>query len=133
MARVEDTLTRSSTLQHLSAKRLVFALSVVLRTMTTWWQYSTHRVRQASLVVTDIYGEYFIAELIEAQNEENKALVAEVDGRAVGMMCLTSNVDVNVLAQCFHLDPYDNLLKPNIMSRVRDHARSVLDGALQHA
>jgi len=81
-----------------------------------------------SEVVTDIYGEYFIAELIEAQNEENKALVAEVDGRAVGMMCLTSNVDINVLAQCFHLDPYDNLLKPNIMSRVRDHARSVLDG-----
>mmetsp|Transcript_34298 Transcript_34298/g.80184 ORF Transcript_34298/g.80184 Transcript_34298/m.80184 type:complete len:1541 (+) Transcript_34298:74-4696(+) len=81
-----------------------------------------------SEVITDIYGEYFIAELIEAQNEENKALVAEVEGRAVGMMCLTSNVDINVLSQCFYLDPYDNLLKPNIMTRVRDHARSMMEG-----
>merc|ERR1719421_2123742 len=72
-----------------------------------------------SEVVTDIYGEYFIAELIEAQNEENKALVAEVDGRAVGLMCLTSDVDINVLAQCFELDPYDQLLKPKYMEKVR--------------
>ena len=27
-------------------------------------------------------------------------------------MCLTSDVDINVLAQCFELDPYDQLLKP---------------------
>merc|ERR1719272_1644866 len=78
-----------------------------------------------SEVITEIYGEYFIAELIEAQNEENKALVAEVDGRAVGLMCLTSDVDINVLAQCFSLDPYDNLLKPQYMRRVREHARMV--------
>jgi len=81
-----------------------------------------------SEVVTEIYGEYFIAELIEAQNEENKALVAEVDGRAMGLMCLTSDVDINVLAQCFQLDAYDNLLKPNYMKRVREHADSVFAG-----
>merc|ERR1719377_111462 len=73
-----------------------------------------------SEVVTDIYGEYFIAELIEAQNEENKALVAEVDGRAVGLMCLTSDVDINVLSQCFQLDPYDNLLKPAYHDKVME-------------
>eukprot|EP00927_Polykrikos_kofoidii_P026521 TRINITY_DN23591_c0_g1_i1.p1 TRINITY_DN23591_c0_g1~~TRINITY_DN23591_c0_g1_i1.p1 ORF type:complete len:1577 (+),score=347.68 TRINITY_DN23591_c0_g1_i1:82-4731(+) len=81
-----------------------------------------------SEVVREVYGEYFIAELIEAQNEENKALVAEVDGRAVGLMCLTSDVDINVLAQCFQLNPYDNLLKPHYMRRVREHAQAVLDG-----
>merc|ERR1719162_1461264 len=81
-----------------------------------------------SEVITDIYGEYFIAELIEAQNEENKALVAEVDGRAVGLMCLTSDVDINVLSQCFQLDPYDNLLKPYYMRRVREYATSVFEG-----
>merc|ERR1712224_266620 len=75
-----------------------------------------------SEVVTDIYGEYFIAELIEAQNDENKALVAEVDGRAVGLMCLTSDVDVNVLAQCFQLDAMDHLLKPQYAQKVRDQA-----------
>lgn len=81
-----------------------------------------------SEVVTAVYGEFFIAELIEAQNESNRALVAEVDGKAVGLMCLTSDVDINVLAQCFQLDPYDNLLKPQYMKRVRDHAHRVLQG-----
>jgi hypothetical protein len=81
-----------------------------------------------SEVITDIYGEYFIAELIEAQNDENKALVAEVDGRAVGLMCLTSDVDINVLSQCFQLDPYDNLLKPHVMRRIRQYAQAVSEG-----
>eukprot|EP00928_Gymnodinium_smaydae_P086928 TRINITY_DN71311_c0_g1_i1.p1 TRINITY_DN71311_c0_g1~~TRINITY_DN71311_c0_g1_i1.p1 ORF type:complete len:1571 (+),score=434.65 TRINITY_DN71311_c0_g1_i1:635-4714(+) len=83
-----------------------------------------------SEVVTDVYGDYFIAELIEAQNEENKALVAEVDGRAVGLMCFTSDVDVNVLAQCFQVDPYDNLLKPRTMQRIREHAERCRRGDL---
>lgn len=37
--------------------------------------------------------------------------MAEVDGEARGLCCLTTDVDVNVLAQCFDLFPYDNLLK----------------------
>jgi hypothetical protein len=81
-----------------------------------------------SEVITDVYGEYFIAELIEAQNDENKALVAEVDGRAVGLMCLTSDVDINVLSQCFQLDPYDNLLKPAVMRRIRHYVQAVFEG-----
>lgn len=81
-----------------------------------------------SEVVTSVYGDFFIAELIEAQNEENRALVAEVDGRAVGLMCLTSDVDINVLAQCFQVDPYDNLLKGAYMKRVREHSRKLLEG-----
>ena len=35
-----------------------------------------------SEVLTERYGEFFIAELIEAQDEANRALVAEVDGHA---------------------------------------------------
>jgi len=81
-----------------------------------------------SEVVTEVYGEYFIAELIEAQNGENKALVAEVDGRAVGLMCMTSDVDANVLSQCFQLDPFDNLLKSYYMNRVREQATAVFEG-----
>lgn len=82
---------------------------------------------QQSEVITDIYGEYFIAELIEAQNDDNKALVAEVDGKAVGLMCLTSDVDINVLSQCFQLDPYDNLLKPVVMNRIRQYVQACFD------
>eukprot|EP00392_Amoebophrya_sp_AT5.2_P005443 g5452.t1 len=69
-------------------------------------------------VVTETYGEFFLAELMESQNEENKAIVAEADGRALGLCCLTSDVDVNVLAQCFELLPYDNLLKSKYWNKV---------------
>ena len=54
--------------------------------------------------------------------------MAEVDGRAVGLLCLTSDVDINVLSQCFQLDPYDNLLKPNYMRRVREYSNAVFEG-----
>ena len=55
------------------------------------------------------YGEFFLAELIESQDEQNKALVGQVDGRAVGLMSLTCEVDLTALQQCFELEPYNNL------------------------
>ena len=39
-------------------------------------------------------------------------------------MCLTSDVDINVLAQCFELDPYDQLLKPK---SPQDHILEVFE------
>jgi hypothetical protein len=62
-------------------------------------------------VLTELYGEFFLAEMIAAQDENNKALVAQVDDRAVGLMALSSDIDFSVLQQCFELEPYDNLLK----------------------
>jgi len=63
-----------------------------------------------STSLKDQYGEFFLAELIESQNENNQALVAEVDGRAVGLMNLTTEIDLNVLQNCFELGPYNNLV-----------------------
>lgn len=34
-------------------------------------------------------------------------------------MGLTRNVDLKLLHECFELDPYDNLLKPELMDAVR--------------
>lgn len=50
-----------------------------------------------SETVTEAYGEYFLAELIAAQSDTNKALVAQVKDKAVGLMGLTSEVDVKLL------------------------------------
>jgi len=72
-----------------------------------------------SETVTDAYGEYFLAELIAAQSENNKALVAQVKDKAVGLMGLTNEVDISLLHQCFELDPYDNLLKPEFMDAIK--------------
>lgn len=72
-----------------------------------------------SETVTEAYGEYFIAELIASQNDRNKALVAQVKDKAVGLMGLTLDVDVKLLHKCFELDSFDNLLKPEFMDAVR--------------
>ena len=54
-----------------------------------------------SETVTEAYGEYFLAELIAAQNDKNRALVAQVRDKAVGLMGLTDEVDTGLLHQCF--------------------------------
>ena len=72
-----------------------------------------------SETVTEAYGEYFIAEQIAAQSKNNRALVAQVKDKAVGLMGLTSEVDVKLLHQCFELDSFDNLLKPEFMNAIR--------------
>lgn len=72
-----------------------------------------------SETITEAYGEYFIAELIAAQNSSNKALVAQVKDKAVGLMGLTKEVDLKLLHKCFDLDAFDNLLKAEFMDAVR--------------
>ena len=74
-----------------------------------------------SETVTEAYGEYFLAELIAAaqHSDTNKALVAQVKDKAVGLMGLTSEVDTKLLHECFELDHYDNLLKPEFMDAIR--------------
>jgi hypothetical protein len=74
---------------------------------------------------TDVNGEYFIAEMIAGQNEFNKALVAQVKDKAVGLMAITKEEDINMLHQCFKLDAYDNLLKPDFMDAVRKRREDI--------
>lgn len=72
-----------------------------------------------SETITEAYGEYFIAELIANQNENNKALVAQVKDKAIGLMGLTNEVDLKLLHKCFELDSFDNLLKAQYMDAIR--------------
>ncbi|XP_069788463.1 cilia- and flagella-associated protein 61 isoform X6 [Narcine bancroftii] len=58
-----------------------------------------------------IYGEYFLAELIEAQDEMNHAAVCEVNNTAVGFISLCSEVNVELLNNCFDLRPFHGLRK----------------------
>ncbi|XP_063299787.1 cilia- and flagella-associated protein 61 [Pelobates fuscus] len=60
-----------------------------------------------------IYGEYFVAELIEAQNEENHVIICEDKGTAVGFMSICSEVNVKLLQECFDLGPFHGLCKPH--------------------
>ena len=64
-----------------------------------------------SEILTEIYGEFFLATLIHNQNAHQHALVAEVNGRAVGLTGVTDQVDVALLQDCFDLEAYEQLRK----------------------
>ncbi|XP_040285627.1 cilia- and flagella-associated protein 61 [Bufo bufo] len=59
------------------------------------------------------YGEYFLAELIKAQDEHNHAVVCEDQGCAVGFMSVCSEVNVQLLQDSFDLGPFHGLCKPH--------------------
>ncbi|XP_076970921.1 cilia- and flagella-associated protein 61 isoform X8 [Tamandua tetradactyla] len=64
-------------------------------------------------ILKETYGEYFLAELIEAQDEENHAVVCEVEGIAVGFMSVCSRVNMELLHECFNLGPFHGLCNPH--------------------
>uniref|UniRef100_A0A8B9GEP1 Cilia and flagella associated protein 61 n=1 Tax=Amazona collaria TaxID=241587 RepID=A0A8B9GEP1_9PSIT len=57
--------------------------------------------------------EYFLADLIESQDEDNQAAVGEAGDTAVGFMSLCSQVNVSLLQECFDLGPFHGLCKPH--------------------
>ncbi|XP_032104012.1 cilia- and flagella-associated protein 61 isoform X2 [Sapajus apella] len=64
-------------------------------------------------ILKETYGEYFLAELIEAQDEENHAVVCEVEGAAVGFMSVCLRVNMQLLHECFDLGPFHGLCFPH--------------------
>ncbi|XP_072799818.1 cilia- and flagella-associated protein 61 isoform X7 [Vicugna pacos] len=64
-------------------------------------------------VLRETYGEYFLGELIEAGDEENHAVVCEVEGAAVGFMSVCSRVNMQLLHECFDLGPFHGLCTPH--------------------
>ncbi|KAI3364620.1 hypothetical protein L3Q82_011400 [Scortum barcoo] len=54
---------------------------------------------------------FFLAELIEAQNEENHCAICECDGVATSFISITSDVDLKLLNGSFDLSDFDGLYK----------------------
>lgn len=86
-----------------------------------------------SETVTETYGEYFLAELIASQNENNKALVAQVKDKAIGLMGLTSDIDSKLLHECFELEQFDNLLKPEFMNALNKRRQYLIEQTKKEA
>ncbi|XP_009945742.1 PREDICTED: uncharacterized protein C20orf26 homolog, partial [Leptosomus discolor] len=66
-----------------------------------------------SETLKETYSEYFLADLIERQDEENQAVVCEDGDTAVGFMSLCSQVNVALFQECFDLGPFHGLCKPH--------------------
>lgn len=57
------------------------------------------------------FGEFYVAQLIESENERNKSLVAHVNDQAIGLLCLSDEFELRDLQLSFELDVYGNLAK----------------------
>ena len=57
------------------------------------------------------FGDFFLAELIEQQDENHKVLAGSVDGIAVGLMSIGSEVDLSTLNRNFDLSSFNGLHK----------------------
>ena len=52
------------------------------------------------------YGNFFLAELIEGQDEHLHCFAAEVNGTAVGFMSVSDHVNIELLERCFELGKF---------------------------
>ena len=67
---------------------------------------------------TNQFEDFFIAKLIANQDEDNKVLVGQVNDKAIGMLSISTDINVNFLIKNFELETYDNLLKQDYMEAV---------------
>ncbi|XP_066532406.1 cilia- and flagella-associated protein 61 isoform X2 [Hoplias malabaricus] len=73
------------------------------------------------------YGPYFLAELIEAQDEGNHVVVCENEGSAVGFMSVSADINLELLNQCFELGPFNGLVKENPEGQTMDTGKTQRD------
>uniref|UniRef100_A0A8K9UV05 Cilia and flagella associated protein 61 n=1 Tax=Oncorhynchus mykiss TaxID=8022 RepID=A0A8K9UV05_ONCMY len=73
----------------------------------------THIFAEQTKALTGSYGTYFLAELIEAQDDENHAAVCENEGTAVGFISVSGDINLKLLNECFELGPFNGLYKPS--------------------
>ncbi|THD25271.1 Cilia-and flagella-associated protein 61 [Fasciola hepatica] len=59
------------------------------------------------------YGNYYIAELVEAQNDSLKCVVVECERKAVGFISATTKVNLDLLNKEYDLDVFNGLRKPD--------------------
>lgn len=73
-------------------------------------------LKKQSEALAATFGQYFLAELIEAQDDRNVCLIAQSSAveRAAGLLSISDELDVAPLQENFDLEPFSNLSKQNL-------------------
>ncbi|EFJ42895.1 hypothetical protein VOLCADRAFT_107000 [Volvox carteri f. nagariensis] len=69
---------------------------------------------------------FALTRVVAGQDERNRVLVAEADGKLVGFIVITSDVDTGNLAETFDLHPFDNFLPVEVYEKQYEEARLVV-------
>lgn len=68
--------------------------------------------------IVSVCEDFFIAKMIADQNENNKVLVGQVNEKAVGVLAVSTDINIQLFIKSFELEAYDNLLKQDYMKAV---------------
>jgi len=68
--------------------------------------------------IVSVCEDFFIAKMIADQNENNKVLVGQVNEKAVGVLAISTDINIQLFIKSFELETYDNLLKQDYMKAV---------------
>ncbi|XP_050668481.1 cilia- and flagella-associated protein 61-like [Leptidea sinapis] len=75
----------------------------------------------------DLYGNYYISEVIGRHPEMNrKIIVADLNDRVGGVMCLNSDIDYAKLQNTYELDPYHGLQKATPLEKEQTKRKNTL-------
>lgn len=69
--------------------------------------------------VANSYEDFFIAKMIAEKDPTKKVLVGQVNDKAIGMLAISTDVNVSLLCKNFELEQYDNLCKQDYMRAVK--------------
>lgn len=71
---------------------------------------------------------FALTRVVAGQDERNRVLVAEADGKLVGFILMTSDVDTGSLSETFDLHPYDNFLPSEVYAEQYEAAKASIRG-----
>ena len=87
---------------------------------------------QTPVDVMEQFEDFFIAKMIANQDKENKVLVGQVNDKAIGMLAISTDININHLINNFELEPYDNLLKQEYMEAVNLKRNQIVNAKRQN-
>ncbi len=73
---------------------------------------------QTPAEISNNFEDFFIAKMIARQDKDNKVLVGQVNDKAIGMMAISTDINISFLQKNFELEEYDNLLCQDYMEAV---------------
>ena len=76
--------------------------------------------------VANSYEDFFIAKMIANEDLNKRVLVGQVNDKAVGMLAVSTDVDIEKLCKLFELEKYDNLTVPEYMKAVNYKRKTML-------
>ena len=80
----------------------------------------------------NLYGDFYVAEMIGNPEKNRQMVVAEHAGRAVGFMSMNTNIDFKILNEHFKIEPFYGLKKPakNDIRTPIEQQRDSLEGLM---